>query len=146
MKPFEAEDVANKLAHSWPRSSITITSWVEELVELDKGRAEETTRQLIRNAEHAPSIAAFLSTYRNLAGTAKDGPKCPDCDGTGWVTDTNHPSHWPGDMKRVPPIPASHGPADPCLCNVVKPCSCDDGAHAHKHLKRTERRNGDFGE
>jgi len=143
MRLSEAEDVALKLSQSWPRSAISVKVWADELVELNRARAEEAARKLVRTSEHAPSIAAFLGAYRNLAGTATSDFVCDDCANSGWVTDTNHPSHWPGrhpeknvlqadgthrdDPGNIPPIPEWYGPADGCCCNVVKPCRCDHG-------------------
>lgn len=151
MKEWEANSLADKLAHSWPRSSVTIKAWEEELLELDKGRAEEAARQLVRTAEHPPSIATFLSTYRNLAGSARYDFQCPKCCNTGWVTDTNHPAHWPGKHPApateengvwtqhpgdVPKVPDWYGPDDGCCCNVVTPCACDNGQRARQFNAR----------
>lgn len=136
MKEWEANSLADKLAHSWPHSSVTVKAWEEELLELDKGRAEETARQLVRTAERPPSIATFLSAYRNLAGTSRYDFKCPKCDNTGWVTDTNHPAHWPG--KQVPKVPDWYSPGDGCCCNVVTPCTCEHGTRARNFGRKDE--------
>jgi hypothetical protein len=155
MQTWEADSIADKLCHSWPRSSISAKAWTDELADLQRGRAEEAARQLVRSSEHAPSIAAFLSMYRNLAGSADPTFECPDCANSGWVTDTNHPAHWPGrhpepnklqpdgthrdEPGNIPPIPASFGPADGCCCNVVRPCRCDHGDRARKQAQRPNK-------
>lgn len=134
MNKWEADGIADKLCHSWPHSGITATAWVEELEPLEKGRAEEAARQLVRNAEKAPSIAQFLSTYRNLAGTSTIEWICPSCNNDRWVTDLLHPDHngyWTektdteGKPTRTMPVfILKDGTPDPteCICNIMRPC------------------------
>ena len=119
--------ISHKLATSWPRSSISADAWIEELAELDGPRAEEAARHLVRTAEHAPSIAQFLAAYRATRGTAdRYAFECPHCCNTGWVTDRDHPNHWPGELERVPPLNSDGS----CNCNAVRPCQCDHGKAA----------------
>lgn len=134
MREYEAVEIATRLCHSWPRSSISADMWANELARLDRGRAEHTARQLVRTHDHAPSIAAFLSAYRALAGTATDERICPDCANNGWVTDNDHPAHWPG--KTPPPVPEWWGRDDGCCCNVVRPCRCPHGINAANARKK----------
>ncbi len=152
MNTWEADALAEKLAHSWPRSAVSAHSWAEELLELDKGRAEAAVRQLVRTAEHAPAIATFLAAYRNLASTAHPEFECRHCANSGWVTDTNHPAHWPGKHPQpdeidesgrtirhpgdIPKIPDYYTRDDGCLCNVSRPCSCEHGKRVEQNWKK----------
>ena len=139
MQTWEADSIGQKLATSFPRSSISAQSWAEELADLEKIRAEEACRRLIRTAEHPPTIAAFMNLYGSLAGTAQDtGPLCPDCDGTGLVTDRRHPQHWPGTPDSVPrPLNTELYQPGECACNVVAACSCKVGQAHGAHVIAT---------
>jgi len=140
MEQWDADRIARKLATSWSRSSISADSWADELLPLVAGPAEEAVRRLVRTAEHAPSIAQFHGTYRGLLGTVEAGDACPDCAGSGLVTDTNHPRHWPGDRSSVPVLVLPDGPhPEECMCNVVRPCSCRIGQSSGARLLATIR-------
>ena len=136
MERHEADSIARKLATSWARSSIAQDSWADEIIDLQRGPAEEAARRLVRQAEHAPSIAQFHGIYRALLGSAPDnGPLCPDCLGSGLVTDTRHPQHWPGRPGSVPVMRNEDGTAtDECICNVVRACTCKAGADYGQHV------------
>lgn len=136
MSPEHAERIALRLAGAWPRSQVSTQTWLTELVDLDRARAEQACRQLIRSSERAPSIAAFLAAYRALVGTAGTDRECPDCQNTGWVTCNDHPAHWPGVANTIPKIPDSYLPDDGCLCNAVRPCHCAHGAHQRHRWSR----------
>jgi len=129
----DAEDIALKMVQSWPRSSVTMKSWTDELIELDKGRAEEVARRLVRNSDSAPTIAHFFNLYRELAGTYHEEEKCVTCGGDRWVADLLHPWHggyWQqrsDDKKTIctPPVALdADGKPDPneCICNIVRQC------------------------
>lgn len=134
MKLHEADAIALRLRGAWPRSVIAPETWIAELTELDRARAEEACRQLVRSEEHAPSIARFLATYRNLAGTAPDDQRCPECQNTGWVVDNNHPAHWRGTPDTIPKIPDHYLPDDGCLCEAVRPCTCRYAPRGRRRL------------
>jgi len=147
MIPQDASTIAVKLSQAWPRSSIATDVWEEELAPLDRGRAEETVRQLRRTEEHAPSIARFLSAYRNLAGTAPIEWICPTCNNDRWITDLLHPEHngyWTEKVneegkptRTMPVFKLKDGTPDPteCICNIMRPCPrCNapkDGVRDH---------------
>ena len=129
MTPDQANDLAFRLATSWPKSSVAIEAWRDAIMDLHYAPAEATYRDLVNTQEFAPTIAAFRGTYGRKLGTAHDGPACPDCGNTGLITDRDHPQHWPGDPSSVPkPIDAATGkPTGECACNVAKPCHCRTG-------------------
>lgn len=137
MQKWEAESLGHKLATSFPRSSITPDAWADELADLQLAPAEEAVRRIIRTSEYAPTIAAYHSLYRSLFGTARTSVDCTLCAGSGWITDRDHPAHWPGDHTSMPPIPAEYGPDDGCNCNVVTTCHCPAGQAATNTRRKT---------
>lgn len=126
MRTAEAEELGQKLATSFPRSAVSVTAWTEQLVECERGPAEAAVRTLIRTSEHPPTIAHFWSTYRAMFTPTKNKPDevlCTTCGDSGWVTDRNHPNHWPGAPERRPVFINGYGTHhDECMCNVVAPC------------------------
>jgi len=143
----DATFIAVKISQGWPRSAIATDVWEEELAELDKGRAEQTVRQLRRSDEHAPSIARFMQAYRDLAGSAHE-PEwiCPGCNNDRWITDLLHPEHngyWRERLDdegrarvSMPVLQGPNGPEpDICICNIMRPCPrCNapkDGVRDH---------------
>lgn len=126
MNHAQAEGLAMRLCQSFPRSQIAPDVWIEHLLPLHHGPADAAVRQVVVSAEHSPTVAHVLSAYRGLLGTAQRGPQCPQCDGTGWVTCTDHPDHrgyWVGREDQLPKVSADMG----CACNVTRPCACAEG-------------------
>lgn len=126
--------------------SMTLTAarteaWLDMLGALDEGVAGTAFVRLKTKGTSAPSPADFMSTYSTLSasgGGAPSGPRCGGCHGTGWVTDTDHPRHWPGDSKDAPTSPDGE-----CLCNVVTWCPrCADGQAAKDTLHRINLERG----
>jgi hypothetical protein len=124
MRTAEAEELGQKLATSFPRSSVSIHAWTEQLIECERGPAEAAVRNLIRTSEHPPTIAHFWTAYRGVHKPLNgDEIKCERCFDTGYVTDTNHPHHWPGQPERIPVLMTEDGAQhDECICNVVTIC------------------------
>lgn len=140
MESWQADGLATILVQSFPRSSIATDVWEAELLPLDKSRAEEAVRRIRRTSEHAPTIAHFHSMYAGLLGTQRDVPQCEQCNGTGIVTDTDHPRHWTGAPDTMPPKMDEWT----CACNVATWCrSCPEGVARKGMLARL---NGQAGE
>lgn len=149
METWQADSLAAALCQSFPRSSITADVWATELAGMDQARAEEAVRRIRRTFEHAPTIAAMHATYNGLANTAPETEVCTTCHGTGMVTDTDHPRHWPGRPGTIPnPIgPVDYvdangdtkvrwAPTGDCACNVATWCrQCDQGQRAQIVLR-----------
>ena len=149
METWQADSLAAALCQSFPRSAITADIWAGELADMDQARAEEAVRRIRRTFEHAPTIAALHAVYANLLGSAPEAAKCETCHGTGMVTDTDHPRHWPGKPDTIPkPI----GPVDfidadgnsrtrieptgECACNATTWCrQCPQGERAKLILR-----------
>ena len=100
--------------------------WVETLTPLDPGVAGTAYVKLQKKCDRTPSPAEFLAEYRTLRTYDASQPRaaiCHECDGTGVVTDLDHPHHWTGPADTIPKHPDGY-----CECNVVTWCqSCDDG-------------------
>jgi hypothetical protein len=80
----EARALATRIANTW-RGGPSVTVWTEELADMDPGRAGTTYARLRRDSEHAPSIATFWRTYRELDTDRPDAITCDACSGCGWV-------------------------------------------------------------
>ena len=122
MQGYEADSLARALASMWPAWTPNLSKWSQMLADLDWNLANRTVKHLVRELDTPPSWAKFYKTYQELKPTAYVGPRCELCDGTGWVTDRNHPDHWPGHPAHTPPATD-----DGCACNVVAPCRCTVG-------------------
>lgn len=99
--------------------------WVETLEKLDPGTAGTTYVRLQKKSDRCPTPAEFLAEYRTLRtyDPTQRATHCEHCDGTGVVTDLDHPAHWTGPADTMPGHPDGY-----CECNVVTWCqSCDDG-------------------
>lgn len=108
MNRDEAQRLAIRIVNTWP-SRLDASEWTIELIEMDAGTAGTAFARLRRQLDHAPSIAAFWRTYRELATPANQPTPCHDCDDSGWIT-----SHEDG-----------HG------CRYAKPCPlCQHGRRA----------------
>lgn len=158
MKSWEAETLASTIAQSWPNGSIPPDVWADELAELDYRQADATLRDLRRKTGRAPSVADFRAAYLARSAPDPSDPRCPNCDGWGWVTDDprNHPHHWPGRDTMRPPEnpddrhepanwnrqwtvpPVNHDDFGSCNCNVAVPCSCPIGETIRKARPRRE--------
>ena len=133
METWEAGGLAVALVQSFPRSSIATDVWEAEILPLDKARAEEAVRRIRRTSETSPSIAHFHGVYASLLGTVRETVVCELCDGTGIVTDTDHPRHWTGRPDTMPPKMDTFG----CACNVATWCrACPDGTARRAMLQR----------
>ena len=61
---------------------------------------------------------------------------CEHCAGTGMVTDTDHPRHWPGTPGTLPALYELDRLQGRCNCNVVTWCrQCAQGEHARGLLR-----------
>ena len=122
MIPGEASDLAVRIHQTW-RNGPTADVWVDELRDLDYGRACTTYVRLRRERTHAPSVADFIKTYRTVATT--DGgnapEKCDLCLGQGWVDA-------PGFTANGHDYTA------------VRPCNCRNGQVVAKSSIWTHRR------
>lgn len=111
-------------------------AWLDMLASMDEGAAGTTLARLkARGGGTAPSPADFMAVHATLV--VQDGgtrpPRCATCGGTGWVTSTDHPAHWPGSS------PAPTGPDGECWCNVSTWCrSCPDGQVARDTMARID--------
>ncbi len=104
--------------------------WMDVLVGCEDGRAGTAFARLKNKATHMPSPADFMAEYRSLVTTRpSEGVKCQQCHDNGWVTDTNHPHHWPGEKAPVLYMNGEPAP-DECICNVVRACVCPAGRYA----------------
>lgn len=82
----QANHLADKLAHIWPRGAITLDVWAEVLEELHYGPAELALRKLRDTIDTMPSIATFRHAYAAELGTHTERIDCPKCGGDGWNT------------------------------------------------------------
>lgn len=135
MNHDDADRLARQLRNAFGRGP-TADLIASELLEMDYARAFVAINKLVRESEHAPSIAVLWATYRAQLGTAKGEP-CELCSDTGWITDLDHPAHWPGDPVTLPVVIDSNGHPDPteCACNVVTTCGCTAGRKARTPRK-----------
>lgn len=144
MEREPAQSLAKRIGLHWG-SQLTasqVAYWAEELEALDEGAAGTAFARL-KTSAHRPTLGQYLEVYKSLnthdASTRK--PPCKDCADTGLITDMNHPAHWPGDPKTIPP--ASDWFLDDehrvCGCNVATWCrTCDAGVTARGLLQRTK--------
>lgn len=90
VNPTDADALAKRIINTW-RGGPLLTEWIDTLTELDQGTAGTTYVRLRNDTDHAPTIAAFLRTYRGLSTAATHPPPqdhCPSgrCSGDGWIT------------------------------------------------------------
>ena len=136
METWAADSLATSLCQSFPRSNITADIWATEFGDLNQAQAEEAVRRIRRTFEHAPTIAAFHNMYASLALAPDPGELCEHCAGTGMVTDTDHPRHWPGTPGTLPALYELDRLQGRCNCNVVTWCrQCAQGEHARGLLR-----------
>lgn len=139
MKEQTAQSLALKLSQTWQRGPLP-DIWAEVLQTMEHGPAEAAYRALRDTMHNSPSIAEFRTAYAKQLGTAHRDPDhphdCAECCDTGWVTDLDHPRHWPGRPGTIPVARDADGNVDPreCICNVARPCHCRAG-QAHRTRK-----------
>ena len=108
MTDTEATTLIARIKHTW-RGGPHPDVWREVLLELDAGTAGTTIVRLARDLDDAPSIAAFLRTYRSLNTPANNPipepqPPCPTCHGDGWQSIADRhviPCHCPAGQQRA---------------------------------------------
>lgn len=89
MNREQANTLADRITHTWPRGGISLDTWGEVLEDMHHGPAEAAWRQLRDTQDHQPSIAMFRSTYQAQLGTAHEPHfACDTCGGDGWVSRT----------------------------------------------------------
>lgn len=122
-----AEQLLSSLRRAFDPWTPYREAWLSALLELDRSSARHAADWVIKHNRRAPTIAEFLDVYRQeRLRSVEDGDICGKCAGTGWVTDTNHPFHFPGDISKAPVDPVDGS----CMCNVVSPCDCLAGGVA----------------
>ena len=131
----DAERLADRIGAHWGQqfSNAVFEHWVSMLCRVEDGAAG-TVYARLQSRERCPSPADFQALLRSLQTHDRGNPKavCDRCNGDGVISDTRHPSHWPGDSKTVP----SDGSGE-CLCNVSVWCpQCDDGAKVKAWMGR----------
>lgn len=84
MRPPEAFALAERIAQTWPTMRIPTRLWADRLVELDEGTAGTAYIRLVDSESRPPTIATFVSAYRDLS-TAWNEPveRCATCGGDG---------------------------------------------------------------
>jgi len=131
MNTHEAEDLAVKIAQTWPKG-IAAHIWEEELLPLDTGRAGTAFVKLRREAKYPPTIADFLERYNAIQTDPADRVECKYCDTSGWVDKIGY--HGPNCGTRT-----GHA----CNCrNGVEPCACPEGDRARQSRTWTQRPTG----
>lgn len=133
MNPNDAISLAVLISQTWPRNQIPVDVWEETLTPLDGPRCEQAYRDLRNTIKYPPSISDFMAKYHGLLGTAREANLCEHCAGTGIVTDTNHPHHWPGRPDTMPPA----NDDGTCNCNCATWCpNCPEGTTRRSMLQR----------
>jgi hypothetical protein len=88
MNRSAASAIATRIAQTWPSMRIPTDLWEDALTPLDEGSAGTTYARLRTSAQHPPTIADFMATYRGLH-TATLEPvthACERCNREGWVS------------------------------------------------------------
>lgn len=122
MDGMQADSLTKALASMWPAWNLNLRQWSKNMADLEYKTASKAVSTIVRQSDNPPSWARFLLVYDSCKGQAITGPACELCSGTGWVTDTDHPNHYPGPVEYAP---KAH--EDGCFCNVVKACRCTLG-------------------
>lgn len=138
MRPEDARRLADRISQHWGGrlTPSQLEYWAEELGPLEDGAAGTAFARL-KASSHRPTLGEYLEVYRSLVvhDAGNPAPACSVCSGSGLVTDTNHPAHWPGDRSTVPVLPDGV-----CGCNVGTWCrQCAEGGKAREMLRRFDR-------
>lgn len=104
MTPTEATELGKRIINAW-HGAAPLAQWIEELIELDAGRAGTAFVRCRRELEHAPSIARFMAEYKSLDTTdGSSRPECGWCWRTGWIEAGRY--EYKGDVQTgVQPCP-----------------------------------------
>ena len=97
---------------------------------MSTNRTNELGNAILKALDISPDWAGELTLH------SVPGELCEHCAGTGMVTDTDHPRHWPGTPGTLPALYELDRLQGRCNCNVVTWCrQCAQGEHARGLLR-----------
>lgn len=84
----EADDLAVRIARTWPTMRVPADEWREVLADLDAGTCGTAFIRLRNDQPRPPAIAEFIQLYRGLATPANMPIRehCTVCGGDGYNT------------------------------------------------------------
>lgn len=86
MTPDRANDLASRIARTWPTNKIDVLDWAEVLIDLDEAAATTAFVRLRRTEDKPPTIAGFCRAVDAVDHRPVGHREpCVVCDGTGWV-------------------------------------------------------------
>lgn len=133
MERIDALATLERITRHWgiSLSSSQHDHWMDVLCQLGDSQAGTTFVRMMRQA-NAPTPAQFLAAAD--AHRATNNRWCDACCNTGVVTDTRHPQHWPDEQSR----PKLASDPDECICNIGRPCSCENGKVVNAWMTRLQ--------